>query len=107
MYEGSGATYQFQNFSTCQRCARTIVRGTDSDWLDDTWTLDSSYRIVRCPIHWSAKALRQTVGGRTRYRMEKMERLKIKYAHWIDMPYAPILPMIDERPDGFPPCATT
>ena len=86
--------YQYQHWLVCQKCGRCVPRGTD-EWLDEPWKKNPEYRVVRCPIHWSEWALRNSV-GRSNWHREQMYLLKAKYAHWPDQSPAQTLPLYDE-----------
>lgn len=87
---------QLVNWSVCQVCGRAVERDSEPDWIDYPWKLDPSYRVVRCPRHWSEKALRNSI-GRSQENMMKLHKLRAKYK---DQPeelryYDPI-PVMDE-----------
>jgi hypothetical protein len=91
---------QLRNWSVCQICARCIPRDSDPEWLDELLDRDPAFRVVRCPIHWSNKAMRRTPTGRTKARVEHMYRMRIKYADWPDKPLVGGVPLVDALPDG-------
>lgn len=80
---------QMQHWSVCQICGRVTPRGTGKDWIDAPLRYrkpgdqgrgfhgeyDPHYRIVRCPLHWSEWALRNSI-GRTNANRKRMAELK-------------------------------
>jgi len=66
---------QLQKWSVCQICGKVIPRGTGEDWIDSDSLQYPDVRIVRCPQHWSERALRKSSMGRTRANYRKLYRL--------------------------------
>lgn len=92
-------TEQMQHWSCCQICGRTVARG-HPDWIDAPLRNDDrGLRVVRCPMHWSEWALRNSI-GRTNANREKMRELKGRYLG-LPMTSNPMIepfPVVDEPP---------
>ena len=59
---------QMTHWAVCQRCSRTIQRGTEEHtlyWLDHPDSRDDQRRLVRCPLHITNDSLRWTIGRST------------------------------------------
>lgn len=66
---------QLEHWSVCQKCGRVARRGT-IHWLDLPDIGGGGYRVVRCPMHWTEwairnTALRRTDDGRRRMKLAK------------------------------------
>jgi NAD-dependent dihydropyrimidine dehydrogenase PreA subunit len=67
-------TQQLITQLVCQVCGRACPRGSagSEHWLDEPHRTEFYLNVVRCPMHWSEWALRNTKAGRTKAMRERM-----------------------------------